>query len=164
MQLPGTALETSGDRIRACPRCLEALSAPLVWPRRRTTISTARLVWIELGGQFDILWTTISRSWRRRSSRTSPKQLVSPRRWCSKSRLLYMASSEERQKRSASILEATADWVFFASVRYGRSSSNGYRHQQTNQPVDIGFFQTRTHPSRGKVSVCADHDQQHRNA
>ena len=25
-----------------------------------------------------------------------------------------------------------SDWIFFASVRYGRNTSNGYRHQQTN--------------------------------
>lgn len=91
------------------------------------------IVWIELGGQlsrFDNgqeriappFFTSVTNA-----GFTSPRGLEKAP--------LYSVDEDGK----ISFQPEGSDWVFSVSVRYGRSNSNGYRHQQTDKPpVGLG--------------------------
>jgi hypothetical protein len=100
-------------------------------------------VWIELGGQLDGL--------------NSPQQTFSPPFMASITQA-NLLSALNVQKQPAFAIDEDAkisfqpdgsDWVFSASIQYGRSTANTHRHQQTaNKTVPcISIFRLLTAPN-----------------
>ncbi len=86
------------------------------------------VVWIEFGGQLDLL--------EDEQQRFAPPFFASVPAAGFASPLALERSSlysiDEGGK--ISFQPNTSDWIFSVAVRYGRSTSRGYRHQQTNNP------------------------------
>jgi len=90
------------------------------------------VVWIELGGQLDFLSDSQQRfappffAKIPQTGFTSPLTLEGP-------------SNYDIEKDGKIVFQPNeSDWIFSASIRYGRNSGNGFRHEQTSNLV--GYF------------------------
>ncbi len=83
-------------------------------------------IWIELGGQFDILDDS--------QQKPNPPFFadIPKAGFESPLKLERAPASGFEESAKVSFTPSDSDWVFSASVRYGRNSRKAYRHQQTN--------------------------------
>ena len=93
------------------------------------------LLWIELGGGFDIFDDS--------QEKLNPPFFTKLSKAGFKSPLKFEDMPTDGLEESAKIsfMPPDSDWVLSASVRYGRNSSKGYRHQQTT--TNLGLIPTQ---------------------
>jgi hypothetical protein len=93
------------------------------------------IVWLELGGQFDVLEDPQQKLDPPFFAKVSDAGFTSPLSLQKAPR----TGMEENAK--ISFTPENSDWIFSASVRYGRSSSKTYTHDETNNP-SAGILRT----------------------
>lgn len=96
------------------------------------------VLWIELGGQFDLLSDSQQKLDPPFFAKVSDAGFTSPLNF----EKVPTTSMEENAK--VSFTPDGSNWVISASVRYGRSGSKTYKDQQTNNPI-LGIH--ATHPT-----------------
>jgi iron complex outermembrane receptor protein len=109
------------------------------------------IVWLELGGQFDVL--------------EDPRQKLDPP-FFAKVADAGFTSPLSLEKAPRFVMEESAkfsftpensDWIFSASVRYGRSGSKAYKHEETNNPSG-GLFRKSPSNARFRYAETSTND------
>jgi hypothetical protein len=97
---------------------------------------------VELGGQFDLLNDSQQKIDPPFFAKVADAGFDSPLSFEKAPKISVEENAE------ISFTPDNGDWVFLASVRYGRNGTKAYKHQQTNEP-NGGLFRSHYNPTYG---------------